>query len=148
MSIMFLVFYLFDFYISNGITDDVTFICGQHKYHFYFVSKISPSQFSSSSQKNRFFGLFKYLHVNYLLCDLNAHIHSYSVIAKSVTLWLQISGLTFELSAVNGGGVGSCTQCRTLRPCQSRHTQCKYYSLKRRLSECSRRFHNHGEGPY
>ena len=22
------------------------------------------------------------------------------------------------------------------------------YSLKRRLSECSRRFHNHGEGPY
>ena len=23
-----------------------------------------------------------------------------------------------------------------------------YYSLKRRLSECSRRFHNHGEGPY
>ena len=24
----------------------------------------------------------------------------------------------------------------------------KDYSLKRRLSECSRRFHNHGEGPY
>ena len=24
----------------------------------------------------------------------------------------------------------------------------RIYSLKRRLSECSRRFHNHGEGPY
>ena len=78
------------------------------------------------------FGLFKYLQVNYLLCDLNAHIHSYSVIAKSVTLWLQIYGLTFELSAVNGGGVGSCTQCRTLRPCQSCHTQCKYVKQSNR----------------
>ena len=32
------------------------------------------------------------------------------------------------------------------------YTRCSHqhvtYSLKRRLSECSRRFHNHGEGPY
>ena len=37
----------------------------------------------------------------------------------------------------------SATEPRAVSSPQSSH-----YSLKRRLSECSRRFHNHGEGPY
>ena len=49
-----------------------------------------------------------------MLCDLNAHIHFFSVIAKSVTLWQQIYGLTFELSAVNGGVVGE--KLHAMRP--------------------------------
>ena len=47
------------------------------------------------------------------------------------------------VSATQGFG----HHCRgEIAPCVSR--DCGEYSLKRRLSECSRRFHNHGEGPY
>ena len=40
---------------------------------------------------------------------------------------------------------GNLQVCRETAPWSSAGVQ---YSLKRRLSECSRRFHNHGEGPY